>query len=183
MTVTLDEVRARGIAISDDDDVAQDIIDEQEAWLARRIGPLDGEIIQTFYIRSWDDHGKLYLQRYTDAVEVTDNEVAVDEADIRLVDDGSAIRRRETNYWAGPFVKVTYTPNDLLEVRRVLFDLIAMSVDPATPYESEQIGSYSYRRGKGSLQASRGALASSLLPKRAPALTVQAQPHLRRVAP
>ena len=176
MTITVDQARARGIEMPADDDSAQSIIDEQESWLRHRIGQLEGPRTETFYVGIHDTRGKLYLRRYTDEVEVVDDEVAVDADQIRLIDDGSTVQRAyaaTSRYWTGPYVEVTYVPNDEDDVRRVLFDLIAMAAEPTGPYESEQIGSYSYRRGKGSLTGTRAALASSILPKRSPVLTVE----------
>lgn len=179
--ITLAEARARGIELPSDDAVAQDIIDEQESWLARRIGPLEGSRTETFYVGSGATHGKLALRRYTDAVAVTDAGAAVNTGHYRLIDDGSAIVRNyssPSNWWTGPYVAVTYEPSDADEVRRVLYLLLAMAVDPhaETPFNSEQIGAYSYSRGQGSAGSAgqRAALAESLLPKRDPVLTVQA---------
>lgn len=152
MTVTLEEVRARGIALPTDDDAAQAVIDEQEAWLARRIGPLEGERTEEFYVGRARTRDALGLRRYTDAVELADNGVTIDADDIRLVELGSAVRRRALTApraWMGPYVTVTYTPNDLTEVRRVLFALCALEgpAGASGPFQSERIGDYSYTRG------------------------------------
>lgn len=174
--IALADARARGIALPSDDAVAQDIIDEQEAWLARRIGPLEGDRTETFYTGLAATHGKLGLARYTDAVTVTDGGSAVDAANFRLVDNGSAIvftYQAPSRWWTGPYVAVTYEPNDVLEVQRVLYGLLSIEAAGSVgtgAYESERIGDYSYTRATGagaSTPASeRAALASSLLPKR-----------------
>jgi len=70
--ITLVEARDRGIELPADDVVAQDIIDEQEAWLARRIGPLEGPRTETFYVGVAATYGKLGLRRYTDLVTIVD---------------------------------------------------------------------------------------------------------------
>ena len=174
--LTIAEVRARGIELPSDVDAAQAVIDEQEAWLERKIGPLDGERTETFYVgisRTW---GKLALSRYTDEVVVVDGTTIVDPAILALVDRGSAVTRvYPASWWTGPYVSVTYTPTDEDEVRRALYELVAGSTTPLGPYESEQIGSYSYRRGGApTTAASRAALASAILPVRDPLLTLAA---------
>jgi hypothetical protein len=180
--ITLSEARARDIQLPLDDGVAQDIIDEQEAWLARRIGLLEGERTETFYVGVSATPGKLALARYTDSVEVTDGGTAVDAAHFRLVDNGSAIVRTYVSprrWWMGPYVEATYEPNDGTEVRRVLFLLLGFAVDEHadSPYDSERIGDYAYSKGGASGRAtegSRAALADSLLPKRDPATSIVA---------
>lgn len=182
MVITVAEARGRGIELPDDDDRAQDIIDEQESWLEHRIGQLIGVRTETFYVGTSETRGALYLRRYTDQVTVLDAEVEVDAAHYRLVDSGATIQRTYSalsRIWTGPYVEVTYEPTDETDVRRVLFDLVAMAAEPQGPYESEQIGSYSYRRGKGTLTGVRAALASSILPARAPALTLDTSGHRR----
>jgi hypothetical protein len=72
VAITLADARARGISLPSDDDVAQDIIDEQAAWLARRIGLLEGERTETFYVGLSATHGTLGLRRPTDTVVLTD---------------------------------------------------------------------------------------------------------------
>lgn len=178
--ITLSDARARGVALPAGDTVAQDIIDEQEAWLTRRIGLLTGARTETFYVGLGETQGKLSLSRYTDAVEVSDNGVALDAARVTLIDRGSAVllsRSELSPWWQGPFVEVTYSPNDEDEVRRALYDLCALAVSLATPHTSEQIGSYSYSGGGfGATAATRAQIASSLLPKRDPATSVVARP-------
>jgi hypothetical protein len=177
--ITLEEARARGIALPADDAVAQDIIDEQEAWLARKLrGPLEGSRTETFHVGYNRTTGKLALARYTDAVTLTDGGVSVAADQFRLVDHGSAIERLETAsslWWTGPYVGAVYTPNDEDEVRRVLFDLVAIAATPAEAHTSEQIGAYSYSGGGvASRHASRAVLASSLIPKRDPLVSLVA---------
>lgn len=178
-TVTLAEARARGITLPTDDAVAQDIIDEQESWLARRIGPLEGGRTETFYVGVGRTRDKLSLRRYTDSAVVTDGGATVSTDLYRLVDNGSAIVRTYaagSRWWTGPYVTATYTPSDLVDVRRVIFQLLALAGETGTPdtgYESETIGDYSYSRGAGgNLAASKAALVSSLLPKRDPLVSL-----------
>ena len=179
--ITIEEARDRGIELPSDADVAQDIIDEQEAWLARRIGPLDGSRTETFYVGISRVHGKLGLRRYTDSVSLSDGGSTVNTGHYRLVDNGSAVVRRHespSRYWTGPYVEATYTPNDAAEVRKVLFTLLAYAVDPSadSPFNAEQIGAYSYSKGAaqgaGSVEGKKAALAIGLLPIRDPNTTL-----------
>jgi len=175
--LVLADARARGINLPADDGVAQDILDEQEAWLAQRIGPLTGSRTERFYVGLSFTREGLGLRRYTDAVTLTDGGSAVDAAYFRLVANGSAVVRTHdapTQWWTGPYVDATYTPNDEAAVRGVLYGLVGLAVDPETPYDSETVGDYSYSRGSAgkSPAARKAVLAASLEPKRDPALTL-----------
>jgi hypothetical protein len=178
--ITVEEARARGIALPADEDAAQAIVDEQEAWLARRIGPLDEEITETFYVGVVRTSTKLGLRRYTDAVVVTDGGVLVDEDELALLDNGSSVGHVYGTSlpllaWRGPYVSVVYTPTDELEVRRALYGLLSLETDPlGSELESETLGDYSYTRGGRAVTpaATRAALVSEILPKRDQALSV-----------
>jgi hypothetical protein len=176
--ISVAQARSRGIALPADDDVAQDIIDEQEAWLARRIGLLTGSRTETFYVGVGETRGKLGLARYTDDVTLTDGNVAVDADTIRLVDRGAGVVRAyaaATRWWTGPYVAATYEPNDQLLVESALYDLVALKLQPVTGFTSEQMGAYSYQKGTGatSLEGQRRAIAASLLPKHDQAVTLR----------
>lgn len=138
--------------LSDDD--LQNLIDDEEAWLARRIGALSGERSETFYVYGVDQ--PLPLRRPTDAATVTDNGSA---ATIVLLNDGWDVEST-AGAWTGPVV-VTYTPNDEAEVRRVLLELVRLTLTE-TAYQSENIGDYSYNRGSIPTRRARYALARSL---------------------
>lgn len=175
--ITVEEARARGITLPSDEDAAQALVDEQEAWLARRIGPLDEEFVETFYVGVRQARGRLALRRFTDAVVVEDNGAAVDPDRIALLDRGASVGLvyPYAPWWTGPYVTVTYTPNDELEVRRVLYQLLALEQTPDTAgLQSETLGDYSYSRGAATADpvSQRAALVASLLPKRDPALTI-----------
>jgi hypothetical protein len=176
--INLADARARGIKLPDDDDAAQDILDEQEAYLASRIGALTGSRAETFYVGVSETRGKLGLRRPTNAVTLTDAGSAVDADHIRLVDYGASVVRTydaSGRWWTGPYVVATYTPNDEVNVRRVLYDLVALAVDLPGPYMSERLGEYSYTRpvvGVFSVNAQRAALVASLMPKRDQLVTV-----------
>lgn len=184
--IALEDARARGVPLPADDDVAQDIIDEQEAWLAARIGLLVGERAETFYVGLAQSHGKLGLARFTDEVDVTDGGAAVGVDLIRLIDRGSAIVQAyaaPSRWWTGPYVVATYEPNDELLVRSALYDILALSAAPPSAFQSEQIGAYSYQRGASgqasSATAQKAAIAAALLPKHDSLVTLRAGRLLR----
>ena len=175
--ITLSEARARGIPLPADDDVAQDIIDEQEAWLARRIGPLEGSRTETFRVGLGETSGKLGLSRPTDAVTVVDGGTTLAGGRTRLTDSGTALVLDDvvlSAWWSGPYVAVTYEPSDELEVRKALFDLVGLVAAPIEKHTSEQIGAYSYSGGGAAgLAAARGIIVSSLKPRRDPMTVIR----------
>ncbi len=142
--LTVAEARALITSSLGDTDL-QAAIDREESWLARSIGALSGERTQTLWVRSTDLDDPLLLQRPTDAVAVTDGGVALDASAVRLLAGGTIIEKA-TGSWTGPSVAVTSTPNDEDEVKRVLVDLVRLTVT-ASPFVSEQAGSFSYQRG------------------------------------
>jgi hypothetical protein len=185
--IDLDDARVRVPSLPLDDLAAQAIIDEQEAWLARRIGALTGSRTETFYTGISVARHKLSLARYTDAVSVTDSGVTVDPSRYLLIDRGSAIAMKIDGtglaiWWNGPYVAVTYEPNDLLEVQRVLYALLALESDTEGAFstkDSEQIGSYSYHNSLGTPGATtptmtKAALVASLLPVRVSLASIRA---------
>jgi hypothetical protein len=169
----LTEARNRGLDLPTDDTAAQNILDETEAWLARKIGPLTGDRTETFYAGVYSVSGALGLKRFTDAVTVTDGGSAVDPSQVRLVREGAAVTHTyvaPSAIWRGPYIGVTYEPNDLLEVTRALYALVELELSPeAGEITGETIGSYSYQRGAGFAQVPKGhkqaAIVSALLPK------------------
>lgn len=169
--ITLGEARARNVSLPADDVVAQDIIDEQEAWLAARIGPLEGSRTETFFVGIPGTYGKLGLRRRTDTVVVTDNGGTIAADRFRIIDNGSSIELKVTAaiypWWIGPYVTATYTPNDEDQVRSALFALCALAVEPVGSLISEAMGSYSYTRASaGSPAQARAIIVSSLKPRR-----------------
>jgi hypothetical protein len=170
--VSIADCAARGITLPTDPITAQGVIDGRESWLSRRIGPLVGARTEKFYVGVGASTGRLGLRRFTDSVAVVDGGGTVNVNHYRLVANGSEIVRTYTAaspYWTGPYVEPTYTPNDEDEVREAIFALISLALDLPTTMESEQIGSYSYRRGgapgTASPAAQRGIIVSGLLPK------------------
>jgi hypothetical protein len=175
--INLADARARGIDLPPDDAVAQDILDSVEARATRKLGALTGSRTERFYVGR-NPYGKLSLSRYTASVTITDNSVAVDADDYRLIDNGSGIYRTATiRNWTGPYVDVTYTPADEDELRQVLYDLVALRAQPASRYNSERIGDYSYSRNRDTTAAQEAALLSSLLPKRDPLTSAYIAPR------
>lgn len=176
MIITVAEARLRGVTLPSDDDAAQAAIDEQVDWLAKRVGPLDGERTETFYVGFGRARGCLYLRRYTDAVVIVDGPTTLVDDQFVLEGNGSSVRRQLTNYplgWTGPYVTATYRPNDEDSVRKVLIDLLTLAAGSVGALQSETIGAYTYNRGNGKLIAGqRGTLASSLLPRRPSATTL-----------
>lgn len=141
----------------------QDVIDREEATLTRQVTALSGPRTQLYYIgdpatmglwwdtaawtpgtRIWimsDRMGPLGLLRPTDAVAVKDNGVTI--TDTRLLRQGTLVERSAG--WVGPLVEITYTPNDQLEVVRVVIELCRMTMTE-TGYQSEKIGDYGYAK-------------------------------------
>lgn len=141
----------------------QGIIDREEAWLARRIGQLAEERTVVYYVRLHDLDDPLLLLRPTAEVEVEDGGVTLDEDVIRLLGNGTIVERADAS-WVGPTVAITYEPNDGLEVKAALIELVRLRLTE-TGYTSERIGEYSYTRGTSTLSA-RNAIAYELLPDR-----------------
>jgi hypothetical protein len=131
--------------------VTQDMIDEEEAWLAVQVGPLTGERTETYYLpsRLTGTVDAVYLSRRTDAVtDFTAAGAAL--TDYRLV-SGYIVERTfdADESWTDPLV-VTYTPNDEELVKSVLYDLLTHRSLPSN-LQSVRIGAYSetYATGGG----------------------------------
>lgn len=177
--VSIDTVQAlMSPSLSDAD--LQALIDQEEAWLARRIGPLTGARTERFVsVRSTQD---IRLQRPT----AVDNIFAVDDhgtdatSTVELRRYGWRVSRTGATAWLAANVldakvAITYQPTDELEVRRVLLTtLIPLALSqagaPSMGYEQEVIGTYSYTIGTGakSPQGLRYAAVRSLLEPREP---------------
>ena len=169
--LALEDARAL-IATALTDDQLNGVISREEKWLASQIGQLDGERTQTFY-PSYDQR-RILLQRPTDSVVVEDNGVAVDDSDILLFN--AAIERKWGGWsgdawdgigWLGGFhgpVTVTYTPNDIEQVKAVLIELVKLTLNSNPGMQSETTGAYSYTTSGTSRLSERKKLARSLDP-------------------
>jgi hypothetical protein len=142
------------------DSALQDVIDREEAWLARRIGLLTGERTETFPLAGYRRRQyEVRLQRPTDVAgltEVTDYGVVI--TNVELTNNGWRVAViLGASYFTGP-VTVEYTPTDELEVIRVLIDLVRLQIvvisgDVTPGLQSETIGDYSYTLGDGAASA------------------------------
>lgn len=171
--VTVAEARAQNLGGGLTDAALQAKIDAVEAYLARRIGPLTDDRTETFYPRRGAE--PLFLRRPTDEVEVTDNGTLLvlgeDSGHYRLLYSGTVVELVDTDWTFGVYgvgtVTVEYEPNDLVEVREAIIDLLRVGLAEG-PYVSERIGEYSYSKAQapGSLEATRRAIVNRLLPRR-----------------
>lgn len=159
-----------GVGLEMDPADLQDAIDREEAWLARRIGPLTGERTEDFplaHIRPTVH--EVRLRRPTDAVEVLQYDVNhANPADITGQVDVRGLGWRvailpEGMHFYGPLA-ITYEPNDLLEVQRALLQLVGLSLGTTTGggLQSEIMGSYSYTRAAGSATRIRRSIVRDL---------------------
>jgi hypothetical protein len=154
--LTPDDVREVIPGIPLLDGPLQELIDDEEAWLAARIGPLSGERAQVFReVRSVQN---LRLQRPADTdYTVEDNGVDV-TADTFRLRAGWRIGRTLGTYWSIAYptsiVEVTYTPTDAADVRRAEFTLIRLALasygSVVEGVNQVTIGSFSYSLGTGS---------------------------------
>jgi hypothetical protein len=147
--------------------VTQAMIDEEEAWLADRIGPLTGERTETFFLpaRLRGIVDALYLSRKTDAVDTfsSDGDNLVVDTDWRLFANYIVERvGTSTASWDDPLV-ITYTPNDESIVKGVLYDLLAYRQLPAN-LQSIRIGQYSETYGTGGTDPVRRSLLARVQP-------------------
>lgn len=157
--LTTAEAVAAGIGGHLSTEALQAAIDEEEAWLARKLGgPLEGERTETFplsYLRVRSHEVRLRraadpdedLEVLSDGVDISDTvELRGGGHRVALVVE-DRVGTRITGAWA-----VTYTPGDLLEVKRALKLLLGLSIGTqgGAGLQSEIIGSYSYTRAQGS---------------------------------
>lgn len=145
--LTLAQARAAGLGLELADDDLQDAIDEEEAWLARRIGPLVGERTDRLPLAYLAPRGsEVQLHRPTDLVEVTQDGVALATVDLRPGGWYVAAQPEGERYTG--VLEFTYTPNDELEVRRALKQLLGLtlSAQAAGGLTGETMGTYSYQR-------------------------------------
>jgi hypothetical protein len=162
----VEELMATGL----DPAALQGVIDREQDWLANDprngIGQLIGERTQTTW-RPGGGSDPILLRRPADSVEVKDNGVA--RIDVVLFNN---IRLEPLNgLWVGPAIEITLTPIDELQVKRVLLELIRLTLS-ASPYRSESTEGHSYLRPQ-EIDAQRAGLANSLHPALSGATSVR----------
>ena len=160
--LSTDEARAL-ITTSLSDDDLEDVIAREEAWLARRIGPLDAERIETFVTEDGDE--ALRLTRPTSAVSVEDDGGDVPDVELR----GWSDVIRTAGDWSGD-VLVTYTPSDEPEVKRALITLVRLTLGESA-YAQESAGGYSSAVVLADQRQARYSAWRSLLRPRQPTMT------------
>lgn len=131
--LTVAEARVLVTTSVDDADLA-DLIAREEAYLAARVGPLEGERSETFVTLDGDE--VLRLQRQTDAVTVDDDNGSVSDCQLRPWADVV----RTAGAWSGEVV-VSYTPNDSDIVKRSLITLLRLTLNESA-FASEAAGDY-----------------------------------------
>lgn len=161
------EVVAAGIGGHLSTEALQASINEEEAWLERKLGglltgertetfPLSGLRVRSHEVRLRRPALEAGLEVTSDGIDITDTvELRSDGWRVALaIVDG--IGYRISGAWA-----VTYSPSDELEVRRALKSLLSLTLgtQPSGGLSSELIGSYSYTRANGTA----GRLRASIL--------------------
>jgi hypothetical protein len=131
--------------------VTQEMIDGVESWLVTQIGPLTGELTETFYLserRNLTTIDGLWLSRRTDVVELTnDGDALVVDTDYRLI-NGLLVSHVSTGAAWGDTIVATYTPTDTDMVIEAIYDLLTVRSLP-TNLQSVRIGAYSETYGTG----------------------------------
>jgi hypothetical protein len=149
------------------DAVTQDMIDEEEAWLTVELGPLTGELTETFYEPKHSTASNidaLYLSRRTATVdEFTSDGTVIAEADNWRLLRGYILERTDTGTAWGFPLTATYTPNDEEIVKGVIYDLLAYRLLP-TNIQSIRIGQYSETYATGKADPVRANLLAKMNP-------------------
>lgn len=137
MTSLLSVAEVEALMATGLDPVAvQGVIDREEDWLANDlangIGQLQGERTVSLYPPA--PHAPLNLTRPTIASSLTVVDNGVTRTDVVLLNQ--LVLEPGNGRWVGPLVTVKYTPSDVLQVKRVLFELIRGTL-AASPYAAE----------------------------------------------
>lgn len=174
--VQVTDLQAAGVGVGMDENALQDAIDEEEAWLARRIGPLVGERTQRFALAYLRPQGsEVILQRPTDEVVMEQAGTTLTTTELRADQRTVAYLPEGTRYTG--VLEATYTPNDELEVRRAVKELVSLQLGQveAGGLQMEQMGTYMYQRAAGSTARTRHAILRSLMgpPGRASSLRLR----------
>lgn len=158
------EAQAANIGLELSVEALQDAIDEEEAWLARRIGPLEGERTQRFPLSGLSPtSSEVRLRRPTAEIVATLDGVALTTVELRP--DGYTVARLPEGTHYGGIVAITYTPTDRLEVKRALRELLSLTLgmQASGGLQAEIMGSYSYTRAAGSATRRRRSIVRELL--------------------
>jgi hypothetical protein len=157
------DAQGAGIGGELDTLVLQDAIDEEEAWLARRIGQLVGERTERLSLAYLSPRtSEVHLQRPTDEVAVKQDGVTL--ATVELRPAGWLLANLPEGARFTGILEATYTPTDMLEVRRAIKQLLglALSAQSAGGLTGETMGTYSYQRSAGTSAKVRAAIVRSL---------------------
>lgn len=160
----VDEVLAAGVGEALEGVALQAAIDREEAWLARRIGQLEGERTERFpLVHIRPTTYEVHLRRPTDEVAVTEGGTDV-SATCELRHYGWRVAKLpEGTHFLG-VLECTYTPNDADEVQGALLELLSLRLGTTTSagLAGEIMGSYSYTRAQGSSTRIRESIVRSL---------------------
>lgn len=154
--LTVADARARGIGTGLTDPQLQARIDDAEALLAARIGPLTGSRVTTFlYPR------RVWLPRPAEDITVTDaGALLVLDTDYQLGTQGRIVSLNDGFVYDIAGVAVEWTPTDGAAVKAAVAQLVGVEL---APFQSESIGpGYSYSRGATPAQA-RDQIVASLV--------------------
>jgi hypothetical protein len=162
--LSVEEARALVTTSLSDADLA-DVIAREEAWLARRIGPLEGERTETFATADGDE--VLKLQRPASSVDVEDDSGTL--TDVALHGWSDVTRTDVARSWNGD-VLVTYTPSDPDEVKRVLVTLVRLTTSESA-FASQSAEGYSVSSSILDQRVARFTASRSLMRPRVPTTT------------
>lgn len=145
-------------SLSDSDLTAA--IEREEAWLARRIGPLEGARTETFSTPDGDEVLQLQRPATAASVVVTDGSGVVTGYELRgwadIVPDGHVWRTG---------VDVDYTADDANEVKRAIITLLRLTLTESG-YLSENAEGYMATSSMADRRAIKAAAWRSLLRRR-----------------
>lgn len=144
--VSVDEARAL-VQTGLTDAQLQAVIDREEAWVIRALGPHYAAALTVTETLSGDLNKNLYLKRRASSVSsVVEDGTTLDPDDYRLWGDEGRIERLPAGArWLIAPVVVTYAPqDDNLERKALIIDLIRLVVN-RTGLKSESVaGEYAY---------------------------------------
>ena len=134
--LTTAEARALITTSLSDSDLAA-VIARQEAWLARRVGPLDGSRTETFITPAGTEVLQLARPAVAGSIVAVDEGGAVTDFDLR----GWADVVRTSGSWTTT-TEVSYTADDEAEVKEAIITLVRLAVTESG-YQAEAIQGYS----------------------------------------